>query len=337
MGRLLLLIPTTSYRVSDFLKAAHRLGVEVAVGSDRRQVLEKYSQGQTVTISFRNPERGVEQIVAYARRYPLEAIVPVDEETTLLAAKASDVLGLPHNSVRSVEAAHNKYRFRTLLSGAGLLSPQFGLVSIRDDPVRAADTVIYPCVLKPLALSASRGVIRADDPEAFIAAFERIVMILDQPEATTDGRRAEHILVESYIPGVEVALEALVRSGQLNTLALFDKPDPLEGPFFEETIYLTPSRLPDHVQDTVVATVAQAVTALGLSDGPIHAELRINDRGAWVIELAARSIGGLCSRTLRFGTGIALEELILRDCVDGARTVRRRGHNDSGSAARHAA
>lgn len=315
MGRLLLLIPTTSYRVSDFLRAAHRLGVEVAVGSNRRQVLEKYSQGQTVTISFRNSERGVQQIVAYARRYPLEAIVPVDEETTLLAAMASNALGLPHNSVRSLEAAHNKYRFRTLLSGAGLLSPQFELVSIRDGPVRAADTVVYPCVLKPLALSASRGVIRVDDPEAFVAAFQRIVKILDQQEATTDGRSAKHILVESYIPGVEVALEALVRSGQLNTLALFDKPDPLEGPFFEETIYVTPSRLPVDVQDTVVATVAQAVTAVGLSDGPIHAELRINDRGAWIIELAARSIGGLCSRTLRFGTGIALEELILRHAL----------------------
>ncbi|MFQ5973770.1 MAG: ATP-grasp domain-containing protein [Alphaproteobacteria bacterium] len=315
MARVLLLIPTTSYRVSDFLTAAHRLGVEVAVASDRRQVLEKYSKGRTVTVDFSNHGRGVQQIAEYARKSPLAAIVPVDEETILLAAEASNALGLPHNSIASVEAAHNKYRFRTLLAEAGFPSPRFELLSTRDDPTRAAGRAIYPCVLKPLALSASRGVIRANDPEAFVDAFHRIVQILNQTQRAGDGSSADHILVEGYITGVEVALEGLLDGGRLNVLAVFDKPDPLEGPFFEETIYVTPSRLSDGTQESIAATVAKAVAVLGLSNGPIHAELRINDRGAWIVEIAARSIGGLCARILRFGAGIGLEELILRHAL----------------------
>ena len=315
MARLLLLIPTTSYRVSDFLKAAGGLDVEVTVGSNRRQVLEKYSHGQTVTLNFRNPERGTKQILDYARQRPLRAIVAVDDETTVLAAKASKALGLSHNSPESIEAAANKFRFRTVLTEAGLPSPGFTLVSLDDDPAEVANRVDFPCVLKPLALSASRGVIRANDPAAFAAAFYRIAKILKLPDAASLADLHDYVLVEDYIPGTEVALEGLLDRGRLNVLALFDKPDPLEGPYFEETLYVTPSRLSATVQDTVAAMTARAVTALGLHDGPVHVELRINENGPVIIELAARSIGGLCSRVLRFGVGISLEELILRHAL----------------------
>lgn len=315
MARLLLLIPTTSYRVGDFLAAARGLDVEVAVGSNRRQVLEKYAQGGTVTLDFRNLEKGVEQVLAYARNYPLRAIVPVDEESVELAAKACHALGLPHNAPEAVAATRNKYRLRTRLANSGLPAPRFTLVSVGDDPVRAAEAAVYPCVLKPLALAAGRGVIRADDTAAFVAAFRRIVEILKRPDAAADGGAGDHILVEEYVPGGEVALEGLLHGGRLNVLALFDKPDPLEGPYFEETIYVTPSRLSDEAQRTVAATTARAASALGLHDGPIHAELRLNDEGPWVLEVAARSIGGLCARTLRFGAGIGLEELILRHAL----------------------
>ncbi|MCZ6483749.1 MAG: hypothetical protein O6757_10980, partial [Alphaproteobacteria bacterium] len=172
--RLLLLVPTTSYRVADFLDAAHSLGVEVAVGSNRRQVLEALAAGRTVTLDFHDLEKGVGQIVAYADEYPLKAIVAVDEEVTVLAAKASEVLGLPHNAPDAVAAARNKYRMRTRLANSGLASPEFRLLSTGDDAARAARECFYPCVLKPLALSASRGVIRVDDPQAFVAAFHRI-------------------------------------------------------------------------------------------------------------------------------------------------------------------
>jgi biotin carboxylase len=175
--------------------------------------------------------------------------------------------------------------------------------------------VQFPCVLKPLALSASRGVIRANNVDQFIAAFRRIVALLARDDVEVRGDAAQYLLAEEYVPGLEVALEGLLLGGTLHTLALFDKPDPLEGPFFEETIYVTPSRLPVAVQSAIERVAAAACTALGLVEGPVHAELRFNDAGPWVLEVAARSIGGLCSRTLRFGTGMTLEEIILRHAL----------------------
>ena len=312
-GRLLLLVPTTSYRIGDFLQAAERLDVDVAVGSNRRQVLEQYSKGRTVTLDFNDVERGIAQIEFNSRDFPLAAIVGVDDETTLIAAKASKALGLPHNAPESVEATGNKHSFRTRLANSGLPGPRFRLISVGDDPVRAARDSFYPAVLKPLALSASRGVIRADDPTQFATAVRRISAILNDVDIR--GEAASHILVEEYVPGDEVALEGLLEDGLLTVLALFDKPDPLEGPYFEETIYVTPSRLPVHVQNAVAATVNSAIVTLGLREGPIHAELRVNDEGVWLIEVAARSIGGLCSRALHFGAGGRLEDVILRHAL----------------------
>ena len=312
-GRVLLLVPTTSYRIGDFLSAAERLGVAVTVGSDRRQVLEEYSGGGTVTLEFMDVSRGVAQIVGFGRDYPLTAIVGVDEETTLLAAMASQALGLRHNTPESVKAAGNKHRFRTRLANSGLLAPRFTLFSVDDDPVREGRNSFYPVVLKPLALAASRGVIRANDPTQFASAFRRISAILEQTEGHGEARR--HILAEEYVPGDEVALEGLLDDGHLTVLALFDKPDPLEGPYFEETLYVTPSRLPVDVQDAIAATVTSAITTLGLREGPIHAEMRVNDKGVWLIEVAARSIGGFCSRALRFGPHGRLEDLILRHAL----------------------
>ena len=324
MKRLLLLVPTTSYRVGDFLDAAHGLGVDVAVGSDQPQVLE--SHGRTVTVDFRDLDLGVQRIVAYAGRYPLAAIVPTDEESTLLAALASRELGLDHNTPESVEAAGNKFRFRTVLANSGLKAPRFSLLSAADDPERLAGEATYPGVLKPLSMSASRGVIRVDGPDEFIGAFRRIKELLKADGGGGDS----HILAEDYVPGREVALEGLLTGGRLRVLALFDKPDPLEGPFFEETIYVTPSRLSRAEQDAVADTAATAVAALGLTDGPIHGEFRLNAQGVWVIDLAARSIGGLCARTLRFGAGIRLEEIILGHALGMEPTIEDREADAAG-------
>ena len=191
--------------------------------------------------------------------------------------------------------------------------PDFWRFPASEDLRRIAERVEFPCVVKPLFLSAGRGVIRADDPESLSRAWVRLRGILAEPEVRKKGGAAsDWILVESYLPGIEVALEGLLLEGELKTLALFDKPDSLPGPFFEETIYVTPSRLPDETRREIVRCAAQSVAALGLREGPIHAELRVNERGAWPVEVASRSIGGLCSRVLRFGAGISLEELILR-------------------------
>jgi biotin carboxylase len=306
-------MPTTTYRAEPFLEAAQRLGVEVVVGSDHCHRLADYWH-IPLALRFRNPDRAVRDILAYAADHPLHAIVPVDDKTTEIAARAAEALSLPHNPPEAAAAARNKYRMRTLLARAGVPCPSCRRYEATDDPAHLAPAQVYPCVLKPLLLSASRGVIRADTPEEFVAAFRRIHRILFHapdlpPTADPDARR---ILAEDFIPGVEVAVEGLLTQGRLHVLAIFDKPDPLDGPFFEETIYVTPSRLPAETQRAIIATTAAATRAIGLSDGPIHAELRVNDAGPWVIEVAGRSIGGLCSRTLRFGLGISLEELILR-------------------------
>jgi biotin carboxylase len=311
-GRLLLLIPKTSYRAQDFLAAAAELNADVAVGSNHRSTLEKLTDGKTVKFNFKTVSYGVDEIIAYNEKYPLKAVLSVDEETTILAAEACKALGLSHNPPDAIRATVDKYKFRQAIIEAGLPSPDVTRLTIYDDPVIPARKAHYPVVLKPAALSASRGVIRADYEAEFIAAFERIVKILHQADLAFTGEGKEQILVETFVPGMEVALEGLLQDGSLIPLAIFDKPDPLNGPFFEESLYITPSRLPKQTQDLIITTTAQALSALGLKDGPVHAELRINSLGAYVIEVGARTIGGLCARSLQFGTGMSLEEIVLR-------------------------
>lgn len=316
MDRLLLLMTTTTYRANAFLEAARRLDVPVVVGSDRPQVLADSNPAGNLAVNFQAPDEGSRAIAEFARRYPIQAVIAADDDGVILAAAAAAALGLPHSSVEAVSAARNKYRMREVLAGAGIPSPRFRRISIDEPPEDVTPRVAFPCVLKPLFLSASRGVFRADNPQQFCAAFHWIAALLRRPEvAAQGGDLAKHILVESFMPGVEVALEGLLSSGRLRVLALFDKPDPLDGPFFEETIYVTPSRLPAGVQEKIAAHAAGAVKALGLSEGPVHVELRVNDQEPRVVEIAPRSIGGLCSRSLRFGDGVSLEELILRHAM----------------------
>ena len=311
MARVLLLLPTRTYRAHDFMAAARRLGLEVVVGSERRQAFASLFPGGHLRLDFLKPCQAVRAIETFAQSYPLDAVVAVDDDGTLLAAAAAKALGLPHNPVTAVAATRNKHRLRRKVA-AGLPSPRFERLSVVDDPVRAAPRMPFPCVLKPLHLAASRGVIRADDTEQFVVAFERLAAILRAPDVIQrGGRLARHVLVEAFIPGTEVALEGLLVGGELTVLAVFDKPDPLDGPFFEETLYVTPSRLPAVVQADIAAQTAKAAAAIGLREGPVHAEWRVNEHGAWLIDIAARSIGGLCSRVLQFGMGVALEELIL--------------------------
>lgn len=298
------------------MAAAGRLGVDVTVASERKQALADLTPGRTLALDFLDVQEATRSIVAFAKDYPLDAVIGVDDDTAILGAMAAQALALPHNTVAAVRATRNKHRLRLLLAQAGLLSPPFSLFSIYTDPVKAARQIPFPCVVKPLCLSASRGVMRADTPEQFVTAFYRLSALLSTAEVVErGGDLARQILVEGFIPGVEVALEGLLVKGELTVLALFDKPDPLNGPFFEETLYITPSRLDAAVQQKIAVCTAQAARAIGLQEGSVHAELRVNAHGAWLIEIAARSIGGLCSRTLRFGTGMSLEELILRHAM----------------------
>jgi biotin carboxylase len=230
-------------------------------------------------------------------------------------------VGILYNHPAAVEACRSKLRMKEVFREAGLRVPWFRALPLNPAPEPSLVGITYPCVAKPLSLSASQGVVRANSRDEFISAAARIRRLLESPEIrATREPNLDQILVEGYIPGTEVAVEGLLTDGQLRVLAIFDKPDPLEGPYFEETIYVTPSRLADSQQREVERGAADAVRALGLSHGPVHAEFRINDAGVWPLEVAPRPIGGLCARALRFTPEaatppIGLEELLLRHAL----------------------
>ncbi len=317
--RVLLLLPTRTYRATDFLNAAQKLDVEVVIASEEPATTADLSPTDTLVLDFRDPTTATHIITKFASTKPIAAIVGVDDDTTILATTASVALGLPHNPISSAKATRDKYLLRKTMSEQGIPVPKYKRFSIHDDITKISTQIDFPCVIKPLSLSASRGVIRADNPIQLTEAVTRITKLLHSVKEAkgtdTNKETFQHLIVEKYIPGIEVALEGILISGELKTLALFDKPDPLEGPYFEETLYITPSRLSAEIQDELHCATAQASAALGLRHGPVHAELRYNEKGAHLIEIAARTIGGLCSRTLRFGTGMSLEELVIRHAI----------------------
>jgi biotin carboxylase len=307
VARLLLILPTATYRATDFLAAAAEVGADVIVASERRQVLADIMKDRFLQIDLRRPEAAAASILALARRRPIDGIVAVDDQGVLVAALAAGDLGLPHNPPDAVRATRDKLAMRETLAAAGVPQPRFASVGPDEDVAAAAATVGLPCVIKPTSLSASRGVIKADDAPGAKLAGDRVRAIV----AAAGEDPAGPLLVETYVPGAEVAVEGLLRGGVLETLAVFDKPDPLAGPYFEETIYVTPSRLAPAVVAAVEQTAAAACAAMGLVEGPVHVELRTDGATAWLIEVAARSIGGLCSRSLSFGVGLSLERLIV--------------------------
>jgi biotin carboxylase len=311
----LLLLPSGTYKAPDFLEAARRLGVDVVVASETEQTLADAMGDRALVVDLADPSGSAKKIAALAARLPLDAVVAVDDQGLLIAALAARELGLPANDPDAVRRTRNKAAMRAALAAASsgdVRQPAFQVVQPGDDVSAVAGELGWPVVVKPVSLSASRGVIRADDAAGAEAAARRVRAILDE-----DGHPAdEPILVEAYVPGEEVAVEALLRSGRLEVLAIFDKPDPLTGPFFEETLYVTPSRRPAELQAEIAASVTQAAAAIGMTEGPVHAELRIDPDGRpWILELAARTIGGLCARTLRFAAGVTLEELVLRHAL----------------------
>src|SRR5437870_10799556 len=319
MPKVVLVLPKSGYRNEDLLAAADRLGLEVIAASDVCHQLADAWDEAPVALRFRDAEAAAEEVARGVRDRNPVAVVGVDDLTALVAALAAEKLGLPHNPAGAVAAARSKALSRQKLRDAGIAVPRFELVS-RDLAGAELDALLarapYPCVVKPLVLSGSRGVIRANDPAELGGALARVAALLRSPDvAQRRDPDLARLLVEEFIPGPEVALEGLLSRGHLHVLALFDKPDPLDGPFFEETLYLTPSRHPAPLQDAVARAVSAGCAALGLGEGPVHAEVRLSPGGPRLLEIAARSIGGLCGRALRFGVGVTLEELILRHAL----------------------
>jgi biotin carboxylase len=302
-------VPARSYRTADFLAAAGRMGVDLVVGSDGALPL---GGRPVIPVSLADPQASAERLVA--RCGPVAAVIAADAPMLVLAATVAARLGLPHNRVAAVRAAADKARQRTRWTAVDLAQPAFRIVpaAAPDDAMRqAARAIGFPCVVKAISLSASQGILRADDPAAAVAAARRIRSIL----AAARRPAGEPLLVEAYVPGPEVSIDGLLSGGALSVTAVFDKPGTPGGPTFEETMLVTPSRLPGPVLAAAVDAAGRAARALGLAQGPIHAELRLGDQRPVMLELAARSIGGLCSRALRFPAGLSLEETVLANAL----------------------
>jgi biotin carboxylase len=317
-----LLATTTGYQIRSFGEAAEKLGVRLVFATDRCDRLDDPWWDQAIPVRFHEEDRSVEAIVRGMGGAPVHGILAVGDRPTVVAARAAEAFALHGNPPDAACASRNKLACRLALKRAGLPVPWFQPVPVGREAAAIAADVPYPCVVKPLALSGSRGVIRADTPAQFVAAFERIRALLRAADVRIERDSAhDAVLIESFIPGREYALEGLLDRGTLRTLAIFDKPDPLDGPFFEETIYITPSSLAATEQSRVTDAVARAAAALGLCHGPVHAEVRVNNAGVYVLEVAARPIGGLCSKSLRFTAGsarseeVSLEELLLRHAL----------------------
>ena len=305
MRRVLLLATTTGYQTRAFEEAAARLGIDLVYATDRCHTLDDPWQDQAIPIRFHQADVSVAAIVEAARAKAFDGLLAVGDRPTLIAAQAAQALGLPWHPPEAVTIAGNKQQTRERLRAEGLAVPWFVPGSIDADPRALADELTYPCVLKPLALSGSRGVMRADNASGFVAAFERLRRLLLSLDVRAERNQAhDAILVEGFIPGREYAVEGVLHHGVFDALAIFDKPDPLDGPFFEETIYVTPSVASAEEQSAIVAAVSKAARAIGLRHGPIHAECRVPSEGVFILEVAARPIGGLCARALRFRPGI---------------------------------
>ena len=324
MKRVLLLATTTGYQIRSFGEAADALGVRLVFASDRCDQLDDPWWDHAIPVRFYREAASADAIVRSLGAAP-DGILAVGDRPTVLAARVAEAFGLDGNPPAAAAASRNKLATREALRAAGLPTPQFASTTVDADADAIARTTVYPAVVKPLALSGSRGVMRVDTPAALVEAFERLRRLLHSPDVLAERDPVHRgVIVESFVRGDEFAVEGLLTRGVFRPLAIFDKPDPLDGPFFEETIYVTPSRTAADVQQRIVAAVAAAARAIGLRHGAVHAECRVNDDGVYVLEVAARPIGGLCSKALRVRRALAsapgesdasLEQLLLRHAL----------------------
>ncbi|MDH5408732.1 MAG: ATP-grasp domain-containing protein [Gammaproteobacteria bacterium] len=308
-GRVLVIAPHGSYRSSAFIQAAQQQGIEVLIASQGEySIVSEFAKG--LQIDLNDEQQSLEKILQAAEQQTFTGIIGTDDATTVLATRVAQELGLPHNPVAAVRIARSKDQARQCLAQHNVRIPDFRIINTATALDAQLEGVTYPAVIKPVALSASRGVIRVNDRAELDAAITRITAIL-QDELQLSEQQRQTLLLEQFIPGKEAALEGMLYGGELDVLSLFDKPDPMDGPFFEETYYVTPSSFSAEVQAAIKQEVQAACHAYGLTEGPVHAECRINEEGIWILEVAARTIGGLCGRLLRFGTGHNLEDLVL--------------------------
>jgi formate-dependent phosphoribosylglycinamide formyltransferase (GAR transformylase) len=323
LPRVLLFATTTGYQTRAFGDAAERLGVELVFATDRCDQIDDPWRDGAIAIRFHEEERSVAAVVEYARSRPIDGILAVGDRPTYIASSVAAALGIPGHNPQAVAIARHKLLTRERLRERGLPVPAFVKCDATGPiPKRLPAPLQFPCVVKPVALSGSRGVMRVDDGASLASAFDRVRRLLASPDIRAERNTAhDTVLVESFISGREYAIEALLHHGDFRVIAIFDKPDPLDGPFFEETIYLTPPSASAADRDRIISAVSEAAFAIGLNHGPIHAECRVNKEGVFVLEVAARPIGGLCARVLTLAQAddpsrtISFEEFLLRHCL----------------------
>jgi biotin carboxylase len=317
MTRILFFASTTGYQTRAFEDAAHKVGVELVYVTDQCHRLDDPWRNHAITASFEDLARSTGDVVSAVDPRPIDGVLAVGDRPALLAAHVAERLGVVWHRASGAAAAENKIDARGRWLAAGLPTPWFTVLGPDEHLAQIADRVRFPCVVKPAALSASRGVVRANTVEELEQALARVARIVRAPDVRhRQAAKGGHLLIEGFIPGREYALEGLMDRGQLHVLAVFDKPDPLDGPYFEETIYVTPAALSPAIERAMAGTIAHAALAMELVHGPVHAECRINDQGVFLLEVAGRPIGGLCAQSLRFvspsGAPVTLEELLLR-------------------------
>jgi biotin carboxylase len=328
--RVLLLATTTGYQTRMFAAAGERHGIEIVYATDRCDQIEDPWCDGALPVRFHEEWQSVDSVLKALDDRPVNGVLAVGDRPTIMAANVARLLGLPGHPPEAAIAARDKRLARERFKAAGLPVAIGFAVNASVEPMSIVPHVTFPVVLKPTVLSGSRGVIRADDAAGFVAAFDRIRRLLESPDVQAMHDPATNLIqIEEYIPGAEFAFEGILEHGVLRTVAIFDKPDPLEGPFFEETIYVTPSQVNAGIQAQITFAVRRATQALGLHHGPIHAECRVNSKGVYMLEVAARPIGGLCAKTLRFETGtdwIGFEDLLLLHAAGQPTAAWRREH-----------
>ncbi len=313
--RILLIAPHGSYRTFAFINAAKQKNIDVLIASEgEHSVVSAYSEG--LHIKFDEPDNAIAKMLKEAAKRPFSAVIGTDDSTTELASIVSKKLALPHNKPAAVQIAKRKDLARACLLDAGVKVPHFSIIdtNLRLSVLEQMSTLTFPVVVKPIGLSGSLGVIRANDAQELEIVCNRVATII-QLDKKLSPENYRYLIIEEFIAGDEIAVEGILINSTFNLLSIFDKPDPLDGPYFEETYYITPSKLNKEQQTELIATLQSACDAYGLQEGPIHAECRINHAGIWIIEIAARTIGGLCGRLLQFGTGFNLEELVLAHAI----------------------
>lgn len=307
-GFLLLIAPANSYRIAPYLKAALNLGLKVLVASNSKySLVPEIALG--VTVDFNNQSEAQSLILKAIKDLRIQCVLATDDSCVSLSSHIAQHLGLAHNQPSATKLTSRKDLARKATQIAGRNTPEFNIINLHQAS-QFSRSINYPVVIKPLNLSASKGVIRANDPEQFIAACLTINTILSRSNVT--GFERDNVLVETYLEGPEFAIDGILIDGDFHLLAIFDKPEPLTGPYFEETYYLTPSQLTQSHQAALIEEVARSCDAYNLKQGPIHAEARITKNGIFLIELAARTIGGQCGQLIEFSLQQKLEEVIIR-------------------------